>query len=94
MPRLGQGGFREAMEGIWAAVTGGEREGATLLKTVIGKPFKPTYDFAENRLVEHRDYLFEGMAKDKPLKRVYMVGDNPGKFAAVLEPLFRLVFTN
>lgn len=78
LPRLGQGGFREAMEGIWAAVTGGPRMGVELQKTVIGKPFPQTYEFAEKRLMAHREYLFGGAAQSTPLKRVYMVGDNPG----------------
>ena len=36
LPRLGQGGFREALEGVWAAVTGGEHKGVQLHKTIIG----------------------------------------------------------
>ena len=77
LPRLGQGGFREAFEGVWEAVTGGPQEGVHLLKTVIGKPFKETYDFAENRLIQNRDHLFDGMVQKVPLSTVYMVGDNP-----------------
>ncbi|KAH7057182.1 HAD-like domain-containing protein [Macrophomina phaseolina] len=76
LSRLGQGGFREALEGIWAAVTGGERNGVELKKEVIGKPFRMTYQFAEERLNRHREDLF-GKNKLDPLKRVYMVGDNP-----------------
>jgi hypothetical protein len=77
LPRLGQGGFREAFEGLWAAVTGGEREGVTLSKEIIGKPFRKTYGFAEKRLKAHRKEIFGGSACDG-LKKVYMVGDNPG----------------
>lgn len=77
LSRLGQGGFREALEGIWTAVTGGERNGVELQKIVIGKPFRMTYEFAEERLSRHREDLFGGI-KLEPLKRVYMVGDNPG----------------
>ncbi|GME27565.1 Peptidase M20 [Neofusicoccum parvum] len=76
LSRLGQGGFREALEGIWTAVTGGERNGVELQKIVIGKPFRMTYEFAEERLSRHREDLFGGI-KLEPLKRVYMVGDNP-----------------
>jgi HAD superfamily hydrolase (TIGR01456 family) len=78
LPRLGQGGFREALEGIWAAVTGGEKEGVKLQKIVMGKPYKPTYEFAEKRLIAHRAHLLKG-TKQEPgaLKSVYMVGDNP-----------------
>jgi HAD superfamily hydrolase (TIGR01456 family) len=77
LSRLGQGGFGEAFEGVWAAVTGGPREGVDLQKIVIGKPFKETYKFAEKRLIQHRQHLFNGAAEKVPLRRVYMVGDNP-----------------
>ena len=78
LPRLGQGGFREAFEGIWAAITGGEREGVHLQKVVMGKPYKPTYEFAEKRLIAHRRHLLQGdHSQIEHLKRVYMVGDNP-----------------
>ncbi|KAF2679486.1 cat eye syndrome critical region protein 5 precursor [Lentithecium fluviatile CBS 122367] len=78
LPRLGQGGFREALEGVWSALTGGEKNGVTLQKIVMGKPHKLTYEFAEKRLIAHRGQLlkqFDG--KLGHLKRVYMVGDNP-----------------
>ena len=75
LSRLGQGGFRAAFEGVWAAVTGGPREGVELQKTVIGKPFKETYEFAEKRLIQHREHIYG--AGGVSLKRVYMVGDNP-----------------
>jgi HAD superfamily hydrolase (TIGR01456 family) len=78
LPRLGQGGFREAFEGIWAAITGGEAEGVQLKKVVMGKPYRPTYEFAEKRLMSHRQHLLRDLdGKHSDLKRVYMVGDNP-----------------
>ncbi|PGG95323.1 TIGR01456 family HAD hydrolase [Polytolypa hystricis UAMH7299] len=73
LPRLGQGGFREALEGVWAAMTGG----ATLQKTIIGKPYQSTYEFAEKRLVEQRDQMFGAQDNVAPLRTVYMIGDNP-----------------
>lgn len=78
LPRLGQGGFREALEGIWAAITGGPAQGVQLQKVVMGKPYQPTYEFAEKRLISHRQHLF-GKNDDSlgRLERVYMVGDNP-----------------
>lgn len=76
LSRLGQGGFREALEGLWAAVTGGRNMGVKLSKTVIGKPFELTYKFAERRLIEHRNDIFKGQGLGQ-LKTVYMVGDNP-----------------
>ena len=72
--RLGQGGFREALDGVWNAVTGGPREGTILHKTVIGKPFEETYDFAEARLIDNLKGIYR---PEDQLKRVYMVGDNP-----------------
>lgn len=86
LSRLGQGGFREAFEGLWAAVTGGERMGVKLEKTVIGKPFHTTFEFAEKRLRQHRKEMFH----DEPgniLKRVYMIGDNPGLYPGTLSDI-------
>ncbi|KAF1964686.1 cat eye syndrome critical region protein 5 precursor [Bimuria novae-zelandiae CBS 107.79] len=80
LPRLGQGGFREALEGVWAAITGGPDAGVKLQKIVMGKPHRPTYEFAEKRLITHRRELFKHFESDGrlgQLKRVYMVGDNP-----------------
>ncbi|KAJ5174756.1 uncharacterized protein N7482_000633 [Penicillium canariense] len=77
LPRLGQGGFREALEGVWAATTGGPSKGIELKKTVIGKPYQPTYEFAERQLLRNRAKAFGGAADLPPLQRVYMIGDNP-----------------
>ncbi|KAL3468435.1 HAD-like domain-containing protein [Aspergillus heterothallicus] len=76
LPRLGQGGFREALEGTWAAITGGPSKGIELYKTVIGKPSQGTYEFAENQLLRNRSRAF-GFDTTRPLRNVYMVGDNP-----------------
>lgn len=80
LSRLGQGGFREALEGVWKAVTGG----AEMKKHVIGKPHRETYEFAERKLLAHRETLFGqksnttgGDGSQNGLKTVYMVGDNP-----------------
>ncbi|KAI7362040.1 HAD-superfamily hydrolase, partial [Hortaea werneckii] len=73
LPRLGQGGFREAFLGLWNAVTGS----ADLDCRVFGKPYQPTYEFAENRLRMHRKRLFGQVGLNDPLRKVYMVGDNP-----------------
>lgn len=77
LPRLGQGGFREALEGVWRAVTGGEEKGVTLQKRMYGKPYRETYAFAERRLLNHRNDLAGrcGIKDDLTLlKTVYMVG--------------------
>jgi hypothetical protein len=82
LPRLGQGGFREALEGVWAAVTGGR--GVELQKKIIGKPFHETFLFAERLLMQHREGPLPAEKRDDGdesdqarLERVYMVGDNP-----------------
>lgn len=81
LSRLGQGGFRESLEGLWRAVTahshGPNAAPPELYKTVIGKPYTETYSFAENLLLRHRDSLFGNAGGSPPLKKVYMVGDNP-----------------
>lgn len=77
LPRFGQGGFRGALEGVWTAVTGGPSKGVELHKTVIGKPYRGTYEFGEKRLIEHREELLGLEGDMNELKRVYMVGDNP-----------------
>ncbi|KAI9689128.1 MAG: Haloacid dehalogenase-like hydrolase domain-containing 5 [Bathelium mastoideum] len=78
-PRLGQGGFREAVEGVWRAATGGHAE---LQREVWGKPSRGTYEFAEGRLMQHREDILSKGHEGKgealpPLRTVYMVGDNP-----------------
>ena len=74
LPRLGQGGYREALEGVWRAVTGGEGQGIELQKTMFGKPHKITFAFAENKLANHRLSIFGHGKTTGVLKRVYMVG--------------------
>ncbi|KAI5304460.1 hypothetical protein KEM55_000058, partial [Ascosphaera atra] len=71
-PRLGQGAFMAALEGVWQALT----KGAELKKIVIGKPHQYTYEYAEKRLLEQRKAA-SGVGLDVPLQSVYMVGDNP-----------------
>ena len=75
-PRIAQGAFQAALAGVWSRVT----SGTNLRRTVIGKPFPETYRYAERVLKGHRaDVLIRGGHGDNhtPLKRVYMVGDNP-----------------
>jgi len=80
LPRLGQGGFREAFAGLWASTTG--NASLSTHQTIMGKPHQPTYEFAERLLRKHRKTLFESegvgvRGLNDPLRRVYMVGDNP-----------------
>ena len=69
LPRMGQGAFRAAIEGVWKDITGG----ATLVKRVFGKPNQETYEFTEKQL----QGIASGVGAASQLKNVYMVGDNP-----------------
>lgn len=79
LPRLGQGGFREAFLGVWRAVTRSATGKEVDLKyTVMGKPSQPTYEHAEKIMVESRREAFgRDVQEQVPLERVYMLGDNP-----------------
>ncbi|RKP13640.1 HAD-like domain-containing protein [Piptocephalis cylindrospora] len=67
-PRLGQGGFKVALETLYSSLTGSE-----LKCTVYGKPNRVTYEFAEKVL--HAEARRLGLP-DQPL-HVHAVGDNP-----------------
>ncbi|PNY22997.1 Protein SCO1, mitochondrial, partial [Tolypocladium capitatum] len=79
--RFGTGAFVEALRGVWSAVT----SGAELQLKALGKPSRLTYGYAHDRLLHHdADMLAAGQghgpAADRtkrPLRRVYMIGDNP-----------------
>ncbi|KAI5779104.1 HAD-like domain-containing protein [Geopyxis carbonaria] len=73
-PRLGQGGFRAALEGVWRAVTG-----RGLVASTIGKPHRETYEYAEDVLVKWiQAQAADGKdGEEVKLDTVYMVGDNP-----------------
>ena len=73
LPRLGQGGFIAAFEGLWSHAT----EGAKLEKQVLGKPSQSTYEFAENKLNAQRKKMLKHVGLNDPLRKVYMIGDNP-----------------
>ncbi|KAL3420377.1 hypothetical protein PVAG01_08876 [Phlyctema vagabunda] len=76
LPRLGQGGFQACLQGVWEATTGGSK----LSRTVIGKPHHETYQYAERVLNNYRTEFFAretGSKNVEPLKRVFMIGDNP-----------------
>ena len=76
LPRLGQGGFREALEGVWRQVTNNTGNNIILEKKMFGKPFQATYEFAERRLEDHRNHLLKKQGRDssQALGRVYMIG--------------------
>ncbi|KAI3401876.1 hypothetical protein diail_6435 [Diaporthe ilicicola] len=73
IPRLAQGGFRAALEGIWAAVTKGQSE---IKSWSCGKPTSTTYDFAEKVLKTYDGKIRPG-GNAPAIKTVYMIGDNP-----------------
>ncbi|GIZ37946.1 hypothetical protein CKM354_000137400 [Cercospora kikuchii] len=77
LSRLGQGGFQAAFKGLWDTVTdGADLSGQT---ETIGKPNQGTYEYAERQLLRARRGLFGSKVSGlrDPLKRVYMIGDNP-----------------
>jgi HAD superfamily hydrolase (TIGR01456 family) len=79
--RFGQGAFRVAVEALYAQMT----HGAHLQSTIIGKPHKFTYDYANSLLLEwaqktHASNSNSGAAAEKlamSFDKVFMVGDNP-----------------
>lgn len=79
LSRLGQGGFREAMVGVWNAVTKtASGESVPLKYTIMGKPHGLTYEYAEKVLLRQREQAFgKDGTQEVPLKKVYMIGDNP-----------------
>ncbi|KAF1810252.1 HAD-superfamily hydrolase [Eremomyces bilateralis CBS 781.70] len=79
LSRLGQGAFRETLDGLWRSITGGEGNGVILHKEVWGKPTQLTYTFAENVLGSWRGKMLgagTGCGLEG-LRNVYMIGDNP-----------------
>ncbi|QEU62442.1 hypothetical protein KDRO_F03700 [Kluyveromyces lactis] len=85
--RFGQGAFRLIINSLYSKLNDEKK----LNDTVIGKPSKLTYDFANNVLVDWRQKLIDGKTdsteqllpqlgvppKSSPFEKVYMVGDNP-----------------
>lgn len=71
-PRVAQGSFRAALEGVWAGITKGR---APLRFWTCGKPTKMTYTFAETAIAKCHAQLHPDAAS--PVRTVYMIGDNP-----------------
>ncbi|CEJ90809.1 hypothetical protein VHEMI06565 [[Torrubiella] hemipterigena] len=69
--RFGTGAFLDALKGVWSAAT----DGAQLQYNALGKPNKNTYEYAHDRLTYFDASSVQG--GKQPLKRVYMIGDNP-----------------
>ncbi|KAI6250827.1 hypothetical protein HI914_01040 [Erysiphe necator] len=70
LPRLGQGGFQAAFEGVWKATT----RDAQLSCTTLGKPCDLAFSYAERVLLLNRPLRLGLDAPD--LKTVWFVGDN------------------
>ncbi|KAI8624432.1 HAD-superfamily hydrolase [Xylariaceae sp. FL1651] len=70
LPRLAQGAFRAALEGIWTEETHGR---ARLEYSIVGKPTNLTYEYAEKALVRHYEHVLSSSAKEADIGTVYMV---------------------
>jgi len=68
--RLGQGAFKEAFQAVFKGLTG-----TTYPSLQLGKPSKPTYDYAKSTLLQLLQKEHPGSIERSP--QVYMVGDNP-----------------
>ncbi|RPB08758.1 HAD-superfamily hydrolase [Morchella conica CCBAS932] len=73
LPRLGQGGFREAFVGVFRAVRKATGSRVRLTYEIIGKPHEKTYKYAEDVLWKWR----QAQGVTEGVRTVYMVGDNP-----------------
>lgn len=77
--RFGTGAFMEALKGVWATAT----NGSELHYDALGKPSQHTYQYAHDRLLQYYHDMActrgepHSAEKCHPLKRVYMIGDNP-----------------
>lgn len=77
-PRMAQGAFTSALEGIWASRTGGAQ---LLDRFVCGKPTTKTYEYAERILLDYHATQhavnFPDIKHVPKIETVYMIGDNP-----------------
>ena len=79
--RFGTGAFMEALKGVWSTTTNGKE----LEYSALGKPFNLTYKYAHERLLQYYHDMActrgqsteHDISKCHPLRRVYMIGDNP-----------------
>jgi HAD superfamily hydrolase (TIGR01456 family) len=77
-PRMAQGAFASALEGIWASRTGGAE---LLNQYVCGKPTEITYNYAERVLLDYHsaqhNFIIPDELETPLITSVYMIGDNP-----------------
>ncbi|KAM0198889.1 hypothetical protein ACHAPA_001642 [Fusarium lateritium] len=79
--RFGTGAFMEALKGVWSTTTNGKE----LQYSALGKPSNHTYKYAHDRLLQYYHDMAcnrgqsaqHDISKCHPLRRVYMIGDNP-----------------
>ncbi|KAK7418630.1 hypothetical protein QQX98_003819 [Neonectria punicea] len=80
--RFGTGAFMEALKGLWSTTT----DGMKLQFDALGKPSNYTYKYAHDRLLQYYHDMAcnrgqadktHDVSKCQPLRRVYMIGDNP-----------------
>ncbi|KAM5348853.1 hypothetical protein ACJ41O_008676 [Fusarium nematophilum] len=78
--RFGTGAFMEALKGVWSTTT----DGVQLQYDALGKPSTHTYRYAHDRLLQYyhdmacsRGGKPHDITECHPLRRVYMIGDNP-----------------
>ncbi|KAF5721459.1 cat eye syndrome critical region 5 precursor [Fusarium mundagurra] len=79
--RFGTGAFMEALKGVWSTTT----NGTELQFSALGKPSNHTYKYAHDRLLQYYHDMAcnrgqspgHDTSKCHPLRRVYMIGDNP-----------------
>lgn len=77
VPRFGQGAFRIAVEALYQATNG-----VALESTILGKPFRVSYDYAHQVLANWKTGartapVLNVAPHPSPFSKVYMVGDNP-----------------
>lgn len=75
LPRVAQGAFRAALEGLWRGAT--EGKAGALRAWTCGKPTAVTYRYAEAALEAHYYKKMGVIDPGARLRRVYMIGDNP-----------------
>lgn len=71
-PRVAQGSFRAALQGIWKSQTGLDH---LPKETLVGKPTEATYLYGE-RVLREWNVQINGL-RARNIDTVYMVGDNP-----------------
>ncbi|CAN8096410.1 unnamed protein product [Discula destructiva] len=72
-PRLAQGAFRAALEGVWNQFT---NNNAPLQAWTCGKPTTTTFKYAETAIHRYRNKINNPGSEMPDLRTIYMIGDN------------------